>query len=51
MDYSLYYEKYFPFWNELSEADKQYLCENSSLEHFEKGSRFMTIGVVQDFIL
>lgn len=36
MDYSLYYEKYFPFWNELSEADKQYLCENSSLEHFEK---------------
>lgn len=36
MDYSLFYEKYFPFWNELSESDQQYLCENSSMEHFER---------------
>ncbi len=36
MDYDLFYEKYFPFWNELNEEDKHYLCKNSSMEHFEK---------------
>lgn len=36
MDYSLIYSTYFPFWNELSESDKQFLCQNSSIEHFEK---------------
>lgn len=36
MYYSLIYSTYFPFWNELSESDKQFLCQNSSIEHFEK---------------
>lgn len=36
MDYSLIYSTYFPFWNELSESDKQFLCQNSSIEHFER---------------
>ena len=30
------YEQCFPFWNKLSEADKKYLCDNSSIEHFDK---------------
>ena len=31
-----FYKEYFPFWNKLTEADKEYLCENSSVVHFEK---------------
>lgn len=30
------YSRYFPFWERLSNADKEYLCQNSSLEHFER---------------
>lgn len=30
------YKQYFPFWDKLSEDDKEYLCQNSSLEYFEK---------------
>ena len=30
------YEQYFPFWSKLSENDKEYLCQHSSLEYFEK---------------
>lgn len=30
------YSRYFPFWEKLSAADKEYLCQNSSVEHFEK---------------
>ena len=35
-DYNSLYEQYFPFWKELREEDKTYLCQNSSEEHFEK---------------
>lgn len=34
--YNEVYSRYFPFWEKLSAADKEYLCQNSSLEHFEK---------------
>ena len=37
MQCDLIYSKYFPFWNDLSEEDKKYLCQNSSAVHFEKG--------------
>ena len=36
MDYSSLYSQYFSFWKNLSENDQQLICENSSLEHFEK---------------
>lgn len=36
--YSSIYEKRFPFWEELRECDKEYLCRNSSTKTFEKGS-------------
>ncbi len=36
MNYSQLYAEYFPFWDKLSEEDKDFLCRNSSLEHFEK---------------
>ena len=31
-----FYEQFFPFWNKLSEEDKKYLCDNSSVEYFDK---------------
>ena len=34
--YNEVYSRYFSFWEKLSAADKEYLCQNSSLEHFEK---------------
>ena len=34
--YNEVYSRYFPFWEKLSAADKEYLCQNSSVEHFEK---------------
>ncbi len=34
--YNEVYSRYFPFWEKLSAADKEYLFQNSSLEHFEK---------------
>lgn len=36
MNYSQLYAEYFPFWDKLNEEDKNFLCLNSSLEHFEK---------------
>ena len=30
------YKQHFPFWDKLSDEDKEYLCRHSSLEHFEK---------------
>lgn len=35
-DYNEVFEKFFPFWSKLNDEDKEYLCLNSSLEHFEK---------------
>ena len=34
--YNEVYSRCFPFWEKLSAADKEYLCQNSSVEHFEK---------------
>jgi len=36
MEFQQIYEEYFPFWNQLDERDKAYLCQNSSVVHFEK---------------
>lgn len=36
MNYAQFYAEYFPFWGKLSDADQEFLCQNSSLEHFEK---------------
>lgn len=36
MNYDQFYAEYFPFWNKLNDTDKEFLCQNSSMEHFEK---------------
>ena len=36
VNYYQFYEKYFPFWNKLNDTDKEFLCQNSDVEHFEK---------------
>ncbi len=36
MPFNQVYEKYFPFWKQLSDDDKEYLCQNSSVVRFEK---------------
>ncbi|MBQ3128454.1 MAG: Crp/Fnr family transcriptional regulator [Clostridia bacterium] len=36
MNYSQLYAEFFPFWDKLNEEDRDFLCLNSSLEHFEK---------------
>ena len=36
ISYEMFYEEYFPFWEKLSKNDKEYLCQNSSIVHFEK---------------
>lgn len=36
MNYEELYATYFPFWDKLNNADKEFLCQNSSLQHFEK---------------
>ena len=36
MSFKQFYSRYFPFWDILNENDKEYLCQNSSLVHFEK---------------
>lgn len=35
MEYNDFYKQYFPFWEDLSEADKAILCDNTSASHFE----------------
>ena len=32
------YSKYFPFWNDLNDEDKAYLCKNSSEVNFKKNA-------------
>lgn len=34
-----FYEQYFPFWASLSDADRDYLCQNTSEEHFDRATR------------
>ena len=36
MDFNSAYETYFPFWKDLSPADRELLCAHSTAEHFEK---------------
>ena len=36
MNFNKFFEEYFPFWNKLNDNDKEFLCSNSSLVHFEK---------------
>lgn len=36
MYFNQFYREYFPFWDALSRYDKEYLCQNSSVVHFEK---------------
>ena len=36
MNFEEFYDEYFPFWNKLTEADKNYLCQNSAVVCFEK---------------
>ncbi|MGN1350185.1 MAG: Crp/Fnr family transcriptional regulator [Anaerovoracaceae bacterium] len=36
MSFDEIYSDYFPFWDTLSEGDRAYLCEHSSVVHFEK---------------
>ena len=36
MSLHAFYEQYFPFWEALKEEDKNYLCENTAEEHFDK---------------
>ena len=36
MNYETIYNQYFPFWNELSQNDKEFLFANSSKVHFAK---------------
>lgn len=36
MPFENLYNEYFPFWNKLNDNDKDYLCQNSSVVHFEK---------------
>ncbi len=36
MPFNQLYEEYFPFWNKISDDDKNFLCQNSSVVHFEK---------------
>lgn len=36
MPFGEFYQEYFPFWEKLNDADREYLCQNSSVVHFEK---------------
>lgn len=36
MSFYQLFEQHFPFWDKLNQSDKDYLCQNSSLVHFEK---------------
>lgn len=36
MSFENFYKEYFPFWNKLNDTDRDYLCQNSLVVHFEK---------------
>ena len=36
MHFEDFYKDYFPFWDNLNDDDKKYLCQNSTIVHFEK---------------
>jgi CRP/FNR family transcriptional regulator len=31
-----YFAGFFPFWSKLTEEDRRYLCENTSIQHFDR---------------
>ena len=35
MNYNDFYRQYFPFWNDLSAADRDLMCNNTSTAHFK----------------
>ncbi|MBE6823763.1 MAG: Crp/Fnr family transcriptional regulator [Ruminococcaceae bacterium] len=37
--YSEIYKERFPFWDTLSDIDKEYLCKNTATKIFDKGSK------------
>lgn len=38
MEFASVYKEYFPFWQELPAADRDFLCENSRQVFYEKGA-------------
>lgn len=36
MKYQDLFAEYFPFWNHLSSSDRDYLCQSTTEEHFER---------------
>lgn len=36
MNYNEIYQEYFPFWSELGQSDREFLCKHSIEVHFEK---------------
>uniref|UniRef100_UPI00405797A1 hypothetical protein n=1 Tax=Acetatifactor sp. TaxID=1872090 RepID=UPI00405797A1 len=36
MSFNEFYKEYFPFWEKLSDNDKEYLCQNLTVDQFEK---------------
>ena len=36
--YSSIYKEHFPFWKELSENDREYICKNSATKNYNKGN-------------
>ena len=36
MNFYEFYGQYFPFWNKLNDTDRDFLCQNSAIEYFEK---------------
>ena len=50
MNYELFYSQYFPFWNQLTQEDKDYLCAHSTTVHFEKEQAVYT-ELVKKFIV
>lgn len=38
------FEKYFPFWSELSESDRDYLCKSTVAEHYDRAQAVQSTG-------
>jgi CRP/FNR family transcriptional regulator len=36
MNYETFYSQYFPFWEQLTQDDQDYLCTHSTTVHFDK---------------
>ena len=38
MMFEAIYKEAFPFWEKISDSDRQYICQNSSYVKYPKGS-------------